>query len=190
MRSLALTDCDAHDNWPPEAFEPFLENAAAGGLPSTLEALLADKAVFRSAQALGPAYEHPELVTDETIDVYLRPHVRSAKRTKDLERFLAAFDCSQTVAIEDKLKALDAPTLIVWGTDDVYFDVKWSHWLARTIPGTRRRIEIEGGRIFFPEERWRELNAALRAHWEEAAPALCGNPQKGSSPSGRGQVRE
>src|SRR5207247_1846205 len=24
VRSLALTDCDAHDNWPPKAFQPFL----------------------------------------------------------------------------------------------------------------------------------------------------------------------
>ena len=68
-----LTDCDAHDNWPPEAFKPFLAMAAAGGLRGALEAMLADKAVYRSPQALGPAYEHPEQVTDETIETYLRP---------------------------------------------------------------------------------------------------------------------
>jgi pimeloyl-ACP methyl ester carboxylesterase len=27
VRSLTLTDCDAHDNWPPEAFKPFLAMA-------------------------------------------------------------------------------------------------------------------------------------------------------------------
>ena len=32
VRSLTLTDGDTHDNWPPEAFKPFLEMAAAGGL--------------------------------------------------------------------------------------------------------------------------------------------------------------
>src|SRR5262249_28539127 len=32
VRSLTLTDCDAHDNWPPEAFKPFLAMAAGGGL--------------------------------------------------------------------------------------------------------------------------------------------------------------
>src|SRR5213082_3197503 len=25
VRSLTLTNCDAHDNWPPKAFKPFLE---------------------------------------------------------------------------------------------------------------------------------------------------------------------
>jgi pimeloyl-ACP methyl ester carboxylesterase len=105
-------------------------------------------------------------LTDDTIERYLRPLVRSGQRTRDLQRFLAASDNKHTVAVFGRLKALKAPTLIVWGTDDVYFDVKWSHWLANTIPGTRRRVELEGARIFFPEERWAELNQELRAHWQ------------------------
>src|SRR5208282_5757526 len=55
LRSLTLTDCDTHDNWPPEAFKPFLAMAAAGGLRATLDAILSDKSIYRSAQALGPA---------------------------------------------------------------------------------------------------------------------------------------
>ncbi len=165
VRSLTLTDCDAHDNWPPEAFKPFLEMAAAGGLRGALDSMLADKNFFRSAQALGPAYEHPESLADETIEAYLRPLVRTDRRTRDFQRFLAAFDCRHTLAVEAQLRKVKAPTLIVWGTDDVYFDVKWSHWLADTIPGTRRRIELEGARIFFPEERAAEFNRELRAHW-------------------------
>jgi pimeloyl-ACP methyl ester carboxylesterase len=168
VRSLTLTDCDAHDNWPPEAFKPFLAMAAAGGLRGTLEAMLSDKGVYRSPQALGPAYEHPEGVTDDSIEKYLRPLVRTEQRTRDLQRFLAAFDNKHTLAIEARLKTLKAPTLIVWGTDDVYFDVKWSRWLADTIPGARRRVEFKGARIFFPEERWAEFNEELRAHWQAA----------------------
>ncbi len=166
VRSLTLTDCDAQDNWPPEAFKPFLEMAAAGGLRGTLEAMLADKSVYRTA--LAPAYEHPDRLTDESIESYLRPLVRTEQRTRDFQRFLAAFDNKHTRAIEARLKTLGAPTLIVWGTDDVYFDVKWSRWLADTIPGTRRRIEFKDARLFFPEERWADFNKELRAHWLEA----------------------
>jgi pimeloyl-ACP methyl ester carboxylesterase len=165
VRSLTLTDCDAHDNWPPEAFKPFLVTAAAGGLRATLDAMVADKAIYRSPQALGPAYEHPEHLTDGDIDTYLQPLVRTEQRTRDFQRFLAAFDSKHTLAVEAQLKTLAVPTLIVWGTDDVYFDVKWSQWLADIIPGTRRRVELQGARIFFPEERWAEFNAELRAHW-------------------------
>jgi pimeloyl-ACP methyl ester carboxylesterase len=165
LRSLALTNCDAHDNWPQEPFKPFVAMVAAGGLPDTLNAMLADKSLFRSPQALGPAYERPEAVADDTIETYLRPFVRSAQRTRDIERFVNAFDCSQTVSIERVLGQVQAPTLIAWGTDDIYFDVKWSHWLERTIPGTKRRMELPSARIFFPEERPGEFNRELKAHW-------------------------
>jgi pimeloyl-ACP methyl ester carboxylesterase len=168
VRSLTLTDCDAHDNWPPEAFKPFLAMAASGGLSATLNAMLSNKTIYRSPEALGPAYEHPEQVTDESIEIYLRPLVETEQRTRDVQRFLAAFDNRHTVAIEERLKTLKAPTLIVWGADDVYFDVKWARWLAATIPGTRRRVELEGARIFFPEERWADFNQELRAHWQAA----------------------
>jgi pimeloyl-ACP methyl ester carboxylesterase len=166
VRSLTLTDCDTHDNWPPEAFKSFLAMAAAGGLRGTLDAMLSDKSVYRSPQALGPAYEHPEQVSDDSIETYLRPFVRSEQRTRDLQRFLAAFDNKHTLAIEPQLRTLKVPTLIVWGTDDVYFDVKWSRWLADNIPGTRRRVEFNGARTFFPEERWEEFNKELREHWQ------------------------
>jgi pimeloyl-ACP methyl ester carboxylesterase len=168
VRSLTLTNCDTHDNWPPEAFKPFLTMAAAGGLRGTLQAMLSDKSVYRSAQALGPAYEHPERLADDTIEQYLRPLIRTEQRTRDLQRFLAAFDNKHTLAIEARLKTLTVPTLIVWGTDDIYFDVKWSHWLADNIPGIRRRVEFKDARIFFPEERWADFNQELRAHWMAA----------------------
>jgi pimeloyl-ACP methyl ester carboxylesterase len=165
VRTLTLTDCDVHDNWPPEAFKPFVEMTKAGGLRDTLNALLNDKNIYRSPGALGPAYEWPENVTDEDIEIYLRPHLRSEQRTHDLERFVVAFDNKHTVAIEPKLRELKAPTLIVWGTDDVYFPVKWAHWLAKTLPGAKPPVELTGARLFFPEEHPESLNVLLRDHF-------------------------
>jgi pimeloyl-ACP methyl ester carboxylesterase len=165
VRSLTLTDCDTHDNWPPEAFKPFVEMVAAGGLSKMLNAMLADKSIYRSLGALGPGYERPETATDEDIEIYLRPHLRSEQRTRDLERFVGAFDHKHTLAIEPQLRRLKAPTLIVWGMDDVYFPVKWAHWLAEAIPGAKPPVELPGARIFFPEERAETFNQLLRGHW-------------------------
>jgi pimeloyl-ACP methyl ester carboxylesterase len=165
VRSITLTNCDAHDNWPPEAFKPFVELVSRGGLPDLLSAMLGDKNVYRSPQALGPAYEQPEAVTDATIEAYLKPHVRTAQRTRDLERFVEAFDNEHTVLIEPQLRALNVPALIVWGDDDVYFDVKWSKWLENTLPGLTRRVVLKGARIFFPEERSQHFNHELRSFW-------------------------
>jgi hypothetical protein len=51
------------------------------------------------------------------------------------------------------------------GYDDIYFDVQWSHWLAAAIPGTRKRVELAGARLFFVDERAAELVRELREHW-------------------------
>jgi pimeloyl-ACP methyl ester carboxylesterase len=168
VRTLTLTNCDTHDNWPPEAFKPFVEMVRAGGLRNTLNAMLADKAIFRSPGALGPAYERPEIVTDEDIETYLRPLVRTEQRTRDVQRFVEAFDNKHTRVIDPQLRALRAPTLIAWATDDIYFPVKWAHWLAVAIPGARPPVELEGARLFFPEERADEFNRLLRDHWSAA----------------------
>ena len=165
VRTITLTNCDTHDNWPPEAFKSFVTMVAGGGLPKTLAAMLTDKSIYRSAQALGPAYERPDAVSDETIEAYLEPHVRTEQRTSDLERFILAFDNRHTVAIESKLRALKAPALIVWADDDVYFSVEWSRWLEKTLSRTRKRVVLKGARIFFPEERPDEFNVELRAFW-------------------------
>src|ERR1700745_2049473 len=98
VRSLTLTNCDTHDNWPPEAFKPFVEMAIAGGLRDTINAMLADKTIYRSPAALGPAYERPENVSDEDIETYLRPHVRTERGARDLQRFGAGFSNKNTGA--------------------------------------------------------------------------------------------
>jgi pimeloyl-ACP methyl ester carboxylesterase len=111
----------------------------AGGLRDTLNAMLADKAIYRSPQALGPAYERPENVTDEDIETYLRPLVGSDQRTHDVQRFVAVFDHRHTLAIESRLCQLRAPTLIVWGTDDIYFPSSGcTGWLKRYQEPSRR----------------------------------------------------
>src|SRR5258706_851262 len=86
VRTLTLTNCDTHDNWPPEAFKPFVEMVAAGGLSQTLNAMLGDKPIYPSPGALCPAYAHPQAGRDEAIENYLRPPLRNAQRTSHLER--------------------------------------------------------------------------------------------------------
>ena len=161
-RTLTLTNCDAHDHGPGAALTPILRKAAAGDLAGALNQMLTDKSLYRSLGGLGLAYERPESVSDDDIEIYLRPLLRGAQRTHDVQRFLAALDPAHTLAIEPQLKQLQVPTLIVWGTDDVYFPVKVAHWLAETIPGAKRPIELRGARTLFPAERAQVFNQLLR----------------------------
>jgi len=54
----------------------------------------------------------------------------------------------------------------VWGTGDRFFRVTWAHWLRDTIPGATEVVELDGARLFFPDERAAELTSALRRHWD------------------------
>jgi hypothetical protein len=55
---------------------------------------------------------------------------------------------------------------IVFGEASKLFCRELYGRLANNIPGTRRRVELTGARIFFPEERSLEFNQELRAHWQ------------------------
>ncbi len=167
IHSLTLTDCDTQGNLPPEAFKPFLEMAAAGGLRQTFETMLTDKDVFRSEFAA--AFEDPKTFTDDDIETYLRPLVKTETRLEDLRRFLASLDEAEVEAIEPQLRKFEKPTAIIWGDDDVFFDTRWSRWLAETIPGTRKRVELKGARLFFLWERPAEFNRVVREFWSDSA---------------------
>lgn len=164
IRTLTLTDCDTHDNWPPKAAEPLWNAVMQGQLGQLGARLLSDLDFARSA--FSTAYEHPEKITAETFQTYFVPLFSDAQAIRNVERwFTTSHDCSQTVAIEPLLRQLKAPTLIVWGTDDVFFPVKWAYWLRGAIPGSRSVIEVDRAKLFFPEERPDQLIPALRNFW-------------------------
>jgi pimeloyl-ACP methyl ester carboxylesterase len=164
IRSLTLTNCDAHTNWPPPAFAAVRKAVAEGKLARMMAAMLSDISFARSSFAI--AYERPEFLTEEAIREYVTPLAASPESVALLEQwFKVAHDNQQTVEIEPLLRELRAPTQILWGTADPFFDVEWAHWLKRTIPGARRVIELEGAKLFHPEERPDVTATALRELW-------------------------
>ncbi|MEZ0367183.1 alpha/beta fold hydrolase [Mycobacterium sp. pUA109] len=59
------------------------------------------------------------------------------------------------------------PTLIVWGTADRFFPLKWARRLADLIPGTTQVATLEGARMHFPDERFGEFVPLLQQHWAQ-----------------------
>ena len=166
IRTLTLTNCDVHDNYPPPALEPLVAAAKAGGLGPIGKGWLDDPDSLRAA--FGVAYEHPERLDDELVQIYLGPIFATDEGTKKVGRMIGELDHDANVRIEPKLRQLQAPTLILWGTDDIFFDKKWAYWLKDTIPGARDVVEIEGAKLFFPEERPEILIEQLRNFWVSA----------------------
>jgi pimeloyl-ACP methyl ester carboxylesterase len=168
IRTLTLTNGDADANYPPPEFRQVVEMAKGGVFSAQREAFAADVNLLRPGFAAG--YERIDAVSDETLRAYVSPLFATPEATRALERWLIGFeDVSQTREIEPLLRELTAPTLIVWGTGDHFFPLKWAYWLKGAIPGARQVVELEGAKLFFPEERPDELADAIRAHWRTSA---------------------
>ncbi|MEU7739595.1 alpha/beta hydrolase [Nonomuraea sp. NPDC049158] len=163
LRSLTLTNCDVHTNTPPESFQPTVDLAARGEL-APLTAALLDQPELLAQTAFGDGYERIDDPAD-LVDHYLRPILDKPDGPRAFERLLTSIDAKDMVAIEPLLTVLAVPTLVVWGNGDVFFDVSWARWLRDTIPGVKEIVEIEGGRLFFPDERAGELVPHLRRFW-------------------------
>jgi pimeloyl-ACP methyl ester carboxylesterase len=167
LRTLTLTNGDTHDNYPPAAFAATVAMAAAGVFSAQREAFLADPELLRGGFASG--YEAIDQVAPATLATYVRPLFATPEATRNLERWLVSIgDNRQTTEIAPLLRRLQTPTLIVWGTGDGFFPLRWAYWLEGAIPGVRKVLELEGAKLFFPEERPDELVAALREHWVTA----------------------
>jgi pimeloyl-ACP methyl ester carboxylesterase len=160
LRSLTLTNCDVHDGWPPETVPPNIEAARLGTLAGAFEQLLRHPAAARARFAR--TYVEPAVFTDEAIRLYLEPILQNAHRRDAFHRYFLGFDSRQTVAIEPLLRELRVPTLIVWGLNDIFFPVKWAHWLRSTIPGAVAVVEVPEAKLFFAEDRPEALIGPLR----------------------------
>ncbi|MEC3979980.1 alpha/beta fold hydrolase [Amycolatopsis sp. H20-H5] len=164
LRTFTLTNCDTHTNLPPEAFRPIVELAERGLLARVSTRLAADLGQAR-AGVLGLGFERPDLVPDEVLRAYVEPVFGTATAARQFERLVLSLDAADLVAIEPRLKELTVPTLVVWGTDDPNFAVSWAYWLRDTIPGVLEVVEIDGAKLFFPDERPEDLVPHLLRHW-------------------------
>ena len=166
VRTMLLTNCDVHENSPPAQMRNSIAAARAGTYDQKVQRHLDDRAYARSPQGIGgSAYVHPASLTDEALEYYFRPLVQSPLRRTQLNRHLAAFEPNPLLAIEPALRRCTAPTRMVWGTADQLFPVKWAEWLDEALPGSRGVRLVEGGRLFWPEERPELVAEEARRLW-------------------------
>ena len=164
LHTLTLTNCEAHDNVPPKVLLPAVLLARLGLLAPLAVRMTRD--IPRGKKRIyGMGYQDISKLPDDIARVWLEAQGGSQETARQSQRLLLSLHARDLLAAEPALKRLEVPTLIVWGTGDRAFRTKWAYWLRDTIPGASEVVEIDGGRLFFPDERAAELTAALRRHW-------------------------
>lgn len=168
VRSMAFSNCDVHDNWPPTTLNEIRSAAQEGKFADQLGSFIDHPEAF--SETMGPlVYEDPAYPTPEELRIKIAPLVSSDERKAAFNRYVGMQDHSQLVVIEDKLRALQIPSLIVWGTADPFFPPQWAHWLKDALPQAREVIELEGAMLFFPEEKPHLFNDPVEAFWTDLA---------------------
>lgn len=168
VRSLAFSNCDVHDNWPSKTLNEIRSAATSGVFADQLGRYIDDPDAF--ADKIGVLiYENASFADADHLQTNFAPLVSSQVRKDQFNRYVGFQDHDQLVEIEDALRALDIPALIVWGDSDPFFPLEWAYWLHDALPKAHPVIELAGGKLFFPEERPEAFNAPLKAFWETLA---------------------
>jgi pimeloyl-ACP methyl ester carboxylesterase len=131
---------------------------------------LADLPLARET-VFGSGYQDITALPIEVLRSFLLPMIGTPERAHQFEQLIVSLQPEDLLAVEPDLARLEVPTLIVWGTADTFFELSWAYWLKDLIPGAIDVVEIEGGRLFFPDERSGELVSSLREHWAALAAA-------------------
>jgi pimeloyl-ACP methyl ester carboxylesterase len=164
LHTLTLTNCEAHDNVPPKALLPAVLLARMG-LYARIAPRLARDIPRARKRIFGLSYQDVARLPEDIVRAWVEPQLGTAEAARQSQRLLTSLHARDLLAVEPALARLQVPTLIVWGTKDIFFRRKWAYWLRDTIPGATEVVEIDGGRLFFPDERAAELTVALRRHW-------------------------
>jgi pimeloyl-ACP methyl ester carboxylesterase len=165
LRTLTLTDCETQDNLPPRALLPATW-AARLGLLARLGPSLARDTDRARKRFYGVGYQDAAQPPDDLVRAWQDPLLGTRAAAREYQRLFLSLRARDLRAARPALARLNVPTLIVWGTDDKFFPRRFAYWLRDTIPGATGVVEIDGGRLFFPDERAAELTAALRRHWD------------------------
>jgi pimeloyl-ACP methyl ester carboxylesterase len=165
LHTLTLTNCETHKNMPPKVLLPAAWLAHLGLAARISPRLLRDIRRGRK-RFYGLGYQDIEALPEDLARFWLETQFATPELARQNQRIMTSLHARDLLAIEPALARLQVPTLIVWGTGDIFFRRKWAYWLRDIIPGATEVVELSGARIFFPDERATELTAALRRHWD------------------------
>ena len=131
---VVLTNCDAYDQFLPNAFKGLQILPRIPGALALTAKLLGIDAVRRSPLGYGLLTEKP--IPGEWLDSWLAGASDPAIR-RDVSKFLKGIHKRHTLAAIETLKGFDKPVLIVWGKNDRAFKPQLAERLAADIPGAR-----------------------------------------------------
>ena len=141
---IVLTNCDTADNFPPFPFDLLFLR-----LPKVPRLM---HATMRLSNATGGTRMLFGWLTARgfdraVVDAWARPYLADPAIRDETDRFLRAVDPEELVAAEARIRELDLPVLLVWGTDDRFFKLRHAQRLAGLLRDARL-VEVPHAKTF------------------------------------------
>jgi pimeloyl-ACP methyl ester carboxylesterase len=165
---LALTNCDAFENFLPPMFRPLQWSARVPGMLTAVMQGMRLSPMRRLPMAYGRLIKRDfrGAPTREWVTPFLSdPGVR-----RDTVKVLKGIDPKYTFEAAEKLRSFDRPAMLAWAIEDRFFKLSFAERLAETIPGARLE-RIEDSYTFVPEDQPERLAELVGSFAREPAPA-------------------
>jgi pimeloyl-ACP methyl ester carboxylesterase len=163
--TFTVTNGDTEGNTPPILFKPVSIAARTGLLARLGPRIVASRRLKLGGLTAGDP--HPGRLPAEVVDAYYRPVFGTPQSSRAFTRLIRALSNRDLAAVRPQLAQLKVPTLLVWGTGDLFFPLKWAQRLAGLIPGTTKVTCLDGARMHFPDYRVDEFLPHLQQHWAQ-----------------------
>ncbi|WP_246868330.1 alpha/beta fold hydrolase [Saccharopolyspora sp. ASAGF58] len=159
VQRLMLIDSVSYDSWPSSTWRKIirdhLDDYAA--MPrADFEAML--------TRQLAMTVADPTRMAGGTLEAYLAPHRTPMGRASFFEHQVRHYDSTPTQRVAPRLKALTAPTRIVWGAEDSWQPVTFAKRLAKDIPNATLSVVPDAGHFVMEDDPTRvveEIQALL-----------------------------
>ena len=162
---VVLLPSDCFEYFFPPIFKPLPKIAKLPGSMALLARLLQVKALYRLPFLFGWLVKRP--LPPEVAEAYLTPVLRSPGVRRDLRKLLRAVHPRYTLRAAEKLRTFDRPVLLLWGSEEKLFPLRFARRLAALLPDARL-VEVADTYTFISEDR----PEALVRHVVEFAGAM------------------
>ena len=157
LRDLAQINSVGHDFWPVQPIiamrTPIVRQLAMASLDIGALRLVVRRGLY-----------HRESLTDELLQLFWRP-MRDKAGRRGFLHFADSLDNGDLVGIENNLRALQLPALIIRGEGDLYLSEAISQKLHRDIPDSRL-VRIATGGHFIQEDEPEQVASHLLHFWQ------------------------
>jgi pimeloyl-ACP methyl ester carboxylesterase len=148
VERLALTNCDTLEHFPPSVFKalPPLVKLPGGMTLTTLPFRIGPIARF----AYKPFAANP--IPAELVSSWLEPSLTDSGVRRDTRKLTMGMHKRHTLAAAEKLRSLDVPVRLIWGTEDAFFKLDQAERFASMLRDVEL-VEIPGAKTFSPLDR-------------------------------------